>query len=277
MLRKGGGIADPCSEKGSVGVFPWLYDPYDLQVFSLIDQTLHIFFVVCLISPHLVLIVIFIIICAVCQFKGDPQDILIGIGSHVFRDFHIFFIDELADHIVQLHRIPQSQGVQHKITDASPGSQHQHALVVFFRPASRLHLILIHIQIGVFRHLVKHVGAHHGGHHTAGAAGRTKPQGFKRAVRIYPADPVLFLEIDLRDNIVRILNGVGIFLNTAVPAVQIFFQRLQIVGVHSRKHIGDHIDDIDIPGFLLLFSCGIPGKHRRKVYPRTLDLQRIFR
>ena len=278
MFRKTGRITDPCCEKSAVGILPWLYDPHDLQVFPLVYQIIHVFFVICLISPDLILVIIFIVICAVYQFKGDPQDILIGISSHIFRDFYVFFIDKLTDHVIQLHRIPQSHGIQHKITDTSPGCQDQHTLIVIFRPASCLYIILIHIQVGIFRHLIKHIRAHHRRHHAAGTAGRTKPQSFKRAVRIYPADIIIFLEIDLRYYIIGVFNGVGIFLNIAVTAVQIFFQRLQVIGVHGRKHICDHIDDIDISGLFLLLSSGsIPGKHRRKIHSRTLDLKGIFR
>ena len=88
--------------------------------------------------------------------------------------------------------------------------------------------------------------------------------------------PIFFINLRLR--IIRILNRIRILFNSAVTAVQIGFQRFQIIGVHSGEHICYHIDHIDI-SLLFFLSSGFLSAfyHRGKVDTGTLDLQRIFR
>ena len=95
-----------------------------------------------LVCPYLVLAVIRIIICTVYQFEIDADNIIIIITSHILRYSYIFFIQELADHLIQLQRISESQRIEHKITDRPALGQDQYAFVGIFRPPPRLYVIL---------------------------------------------------------------------------------------------------------------------------------------
>ena len=85
--------------------------------------------------------------------------------------------------------------------------------------------------------------------------------------------------VDLRDHIVRILDGVSILLDPALPAVQIFFQRLQVIGIHCGKHIRHHLDHMDVSGFFLFTSSRhfIADHDGTEIKARALDLKGIFR
>ena len=84
--------------------------------------------------------------------------------------------------------------------------------------------------------------------------------------------------VDLRSYIVGILNGIRVFFDPALPAVQIFFERLQVIGIHSGKHIRHHLDHADIAGlFLLLIPCGFIADHDgAEIKSGALDLKGIL-
>ena len=95
---------------------------------------------------------------------------------------------------------------------------------------------------------------------------------------MYLTDCVFLFSVDLRNYIIRILDRVGVRLYSTLPAVQIGFQRFQVVGIQCRKHIRDHIDHMDFPVFLLLIRRHslITRQDRAKIKARTLDLQRVL-
>ena len=90
----------------------------------MIHQILHVFFIVRLILPDIILTIIFIIVCTVHQFELLTQNIIIGIFSQICRCLDIFLICKLPNHIIQFHLVSESQCIQHKVTDTSVGSKH---------------------------------------------------------------------------------------------------------------------------------------------------------
>ena len=248
-------IIDTRCQCRCLGILTRLYNSYNLQILALIHQILHVFFIVRLIFPDIILTVILIIIRTVHQFELLTQDIIIGIFSQIFRCLDIFLISKLPDHIIQFHLVSESQCIQHKVTDTSVWSEYQHTLMVILRPASCLHLILILIELCILRHLIEHVGAHHRWHHTVWACCRAKSQRYKRLIRIHLAYTVFVLSVNLRCHSVRILYCGRILFNPGLVTVQILLERLQVIGIHLGKHVGHHLHDLHfVITFLLLIT-----------------------
>ena len=168
MLGQRGRIGNAGAEHGGGGPLGGLHHPYHRNVLSSVDQVLKVSVIFRPVSPQGVGFVILIIIGGVDQFEGNAQKVAVLVGAQIVRGGNRFPFQKLLDHIVQLHRVPQAQGVEHKVADAAPRGEHHHTFIVPFRPTPRFYLILILIQIGVFRHLVKHIGVHHRGHKAVG-------------------------------------------------------------------------------------------------------------
>ena len=118
MLCQGRRIADPCVQEESVRILRRLYNAHDRDILAVLHEIFHIFFVICLIPPYLVLAVILVVFRAVDELERDADDIVIGVRSHILRRVYILFVDKLLDHLIQLHGIAKSQRVQQKIADA---------------------------------------------------------------------------------------------------------------------------------------------------------------
>ena len=272
-------ISDTGSQGNRIGILRRLYDADYLQIFAVLHQFFHIFIVVRLVGPDLVLAVILIIVCAVHHLKRGSEDVFIRVASYMIRCVHLFLVNELLDHFVQFHRVPQTKGIQHEVTDSAAGSQYYHTFIIIFRPAACHHLILVFVKTFIFRHFVENIRTHHGGHHAVGAAAGAKPKGGKGLIRIHLADTVSVFTVNLRHRVIGILDRTDILVNSAVSMIQILLQGFQVIGIHGGKHIRHHLDNIDISGLLLCFP-GSAGRHhhrRRKIESGTLDLQRIFR
>ena len=166
MLCQGSRVADPAAQEQSVCILCRLHHTHDGDILSVRHKALHVFLVVGLIPPNLVLAVILVIIRTVDELECDANDVLVGIGAHIVRRFHIFLVNELLDHLVQLHRITKPQCIEHEIADPSARGEHKDALIVVLRPVPCLHVVLALIQPGILRHLIEHIRAHHGGHQT---------------------------------------------------------------------------------------------------------------
>ena len=182
------------------------------------------------------------------------------------RNFHIFTVHKLLNHIVKFHRIPQSQCIQEKIADTAGRTQNNHTFIITFRPASRFHIVLTFIKCRIRRQLIENVRTHHGGHQTAGTGRRTEAQRVKRTVRIYLMNVIPILSVDLRRHIVTVFYGIRISLNSTLFTFKIFFQRLQVVGVHRGKHICNHLNNIDFilrRSFFLISGCPHIRYHQR--------------
>ena len=232
MFCEGRRIPDPRREGGRIGIFRGLDNAHDRELFPVLYKLAHICFVVCFVFPHLILAVIFIIIRAVYKAECDPQDILIGVISHVSRSLHVFFIDKLPNHLIQLHGVTQSHRIKHEVADTAARGEHKHTLIITFRPAPCFHIVLSFIKLCIFRHLIKHVRAHHGGHHTVRTGRGPEPESIKGFVRVHLAHAVPVYPVNLRNHIVGIFYCVCVFLDPALPAFQIFLQRLQVIGIH---------------------------------------------
>ena len=182
----------------------------------------------------------------------------------------------MTDHLVQLHRIPQSQRIQHKVVDIAVGGQHHHAFVILFRPAPGFDVVLALIQRRILRHLVKHIGVHHHGHQTVGIGGGIHPQRRKRAVGIYLSYTVAVGTVDIRGAAVIIFDRVGVVINAAFALFQIGFQRRQIVGFHLGEHAGDALRYTHRP--IVAFDCVVAAvAHQRgHIHTGALNLYRIF-
>ena len=168
MLRQRCRIIDPCGQRGSAGVLRRLNDPDDGQLFTLFHKVLHVLIITGLICPHLILAVILITVRGIYNAELYTENIVIIICPHILRNRDILFIHKLLYHLVQLQRIPESKRIEQEIAHTSAGCEDNHAFVIVFRPAPRLHIILSFIELLVFRHLAEHIGAHHGRHHTVG-------------------------------------------------------------------------------------------------------------
>ena len=166
MLCQRNRIADPGIKEQSVRVLRRLHHAHDGDIFPVLYEVLHVLLVVGLIPPYLILAVILVIIRTVDELECDADDVLVGIGAHIVRRFHIFLVNELLDHLVQLHRITKPQCIEHEIADPSARGEHKDALIVVLRPVPCLHVVLALIQPGILRHLIEHIRAHHGGHQT---------------------------------------------------------------------------------------------------------------
>ena len=112
----------------------------------------------------MILAVIFITVRRIYQLKCNPQEIFVIIGAYIFRYIHIFLINKLLYHLIQLRRISEAKCIQHKIADSASGSKDNHALIIILRPAACFYIVLPLIQIFVLRHLIEHIRAHHHGH-----------------------------------------------------------------------------------------------------------------
>ena len=146
-----------------------------------------------------------------------------------------------------------------------------------------LDLILILVEIGGFGKGAEHIGAHHAAHHAVSVTAGTQPNRCKGLIRVHLAHAVPVLAVDLRLNVIGVLNDRRIVLHTALAAVQPALQALQIVRVDPREYTGEqaaHGHRVRIILFCLLVPVPIllaAGHHGGEIHTGGQDLHRVLR
>ena len=120
--------------------------------------------------------IIYIIISGIDKLIGGSHKLLIAVGAALIRNVYLLISGELLHHFVKLLIVAKPQCVQHKIIDIAILCQNEYTFIILLRPSPCLDIVLILIQPGILRHLIKHIRAHHGGHHAVGVAGGAKAQ-----------------------------------------------------------------------------------------------------
>ena len=274
---EGGRVVDARAEHGGVRPFGGLHDAHDGQILAVLHELFHISGVVGLVPPDAVGAVVLIKTGSVHELECDAERVGVRNAGDIVRHGDGFFLGKLFDHAVQFFAVAQAEGIEQEIADAAAGGQHKHALVIVFRPAARLDVVLVAVKRFVGGHLIKHVGAGHHRHHAARAGRRTHAQRRKGIVRVDLAVAAVLPEVDLRRNAVGVFDRVGVFFNAAFAAVQVGFERGEVVGADLGEGLGDHLNDADLMLFPVVLVPHHTRHHPGQVHAGALDRERILR
>ena len=116
--------------------------------------------------------------------------------------------------------IAQAHGIEHEIAYAAARGEHQHDLVVAFRPMTRHNVVLTLDHAHVVGQLVEDVGAHHRRHDAIRSCGGAQADAGERFVRVHLMHGAGCIGAeDLRRDVVAVLDGAHIRLHARFARV----------------------------------------------------------
>ena len=242
MVHQARGIVQPRLQGGDLRALFRLHDARDPQRFPVVHQVPHVGIVAGLVLPHAVLVITLIEIGGVHQLESDAHQVVVGKRQAIARRIDGFLVGEGAHHALELGMIAQTHGVEHEIAHAAARSEHQHDLVVAFRPMTCHNVVLTLDHAHIVGQLVEDVGAHHRRHDAVRSCRGAQTNAGERLVRVHLMHGAGCIGAEnLRSDVVPVLDGAHVRLHARFARVEVFLQRCQVVAADAVEGARYHL------------------------------------
>ena len=140
---------------------------------------------------------------------------------------------------------------------------------------SCFHIIAVKIQRLFLRHAVKHIGGHGRGNNGSINTGQGNTQSIHGGIRTDPPDLIAILCIDLRLDIINILNGPAVLYR--VPRLlDVLFHSSHIIGIQNREQIFQKPKYLHMVAAFGLPSAAQIGQHGGDIHIESFHQQGIL-
>ena len=247
-----GSIGHTAAECGGTDTFFRADNAHNVQIFPFLDQGLHVILIVGHIFPYLILTVQTVQRRYRHQLEFQRHQFLISPLFGCLCIFKLLTAHDPVNDFLQLVGVFQTHRVGHVIGDLAWIGQNNDQLIVAFRPSALQYVILRFQDLPVVHHFIEHIGCHIHGHH--GISHDLIEQGRRICLQNFLTG--IGIENAGFDTIMILYRIDGV-IDLIVVFFQMGLERLQVVGSHLCKHLGNHL--LFHQCSLLRFAGGLNG------------------